>query len=128
MGERERGARGERGFTLIELLIVIVILGVLAAIVVFAVGGIGARATTNACKADYKTILGAVEAYKADHGTYAGSMQELASPSEAPTPPYIKTIPSQLTYKIGTDDTGTVTVYVPGPTPTRSGTTPSDCP
>ena len=54
---------GEGGFTLIELLIVIVILGILAAIVVFAVGGITDKGKKSACKADYKSVEVAEEAY-----------------------------------------------------------------
>src|SRR4051794_34091292 len=69
------------GFTLIELLIVIVILGILAAIVVFAVGGITDRGDTSACKADAKTVEVAAEAYRAQKGSYAGTIGELVSSS-----------------------------------------------
>jgi len=57
--------RQEEGFTLIELLIVIIILGVLAAIVVFSVTGINDTSKTSACKADYKNVEIAAEAYAA---------------------------------------------------------------
>src|SRR4051812_44720514 len=67
-----RNARqSESGFTLIELLMVIVILGVLAGVVVFAVGGITDKGQTSACKADYKTMQVAEEAYYAQNGSYA---------------------------------------------------------
>src|SRR5881275_42367 len=73
----------ERGFTLIELLIVIVILGILAAIVVFAVGGITNRGTDSACKADYKTVQTAEEAYfaqsTAGNGNYGTVAQLVAA-------------------------------------------------
>lgn len=58
------------GFTLIELLIVIVILGVLAAVVVFAVGGITDRGDDAAVAADAKTVIHAMEAYRAINETY----------------------------------------------------------
>ena len=60
----------ERGFTLVELLIVIVILGILAGIVVFAVGNLTSNAKTNACATEKTTVQTAVEAYKAQNGSY----------------------------------------------------------
>ena len=55
--------RDQSGFTLIELLIVIVILGVLAAIVVFAVSAFNKNGQQAACKADFKNVEIADEAY-----------------------------------------------------------------
>ena len=66
------------GFTLVELLVVIVVLGVLAAVVVFAVGGITDRGETAAAAADERTVVGALESYRALHGQYA-SEAELVS-------------------------------------------------
>jgi type II secretion system protein G len=72
--ERLRQRREERGdeggFTLIELLIVIVILGILAAIVVFAVQNLTGQSATAACQSQYKTVETAMEAYKAQVGSY----------------------------------------------------------
>ncbi len=62
--------KNDEGFTLIELLIVIVILGILAAVVVFAVGGITQDAEQNACKAEERAVETAIEAYRADRGSY----------------------------------------------------------
>lgn len=56
------------GFTLIELLIVIVILGILAAVVVFSIGAATDTAQQNTCAADYRTVLTAYEAYRAEFG------------------------------------------------------------
>jgi general secretion pathway protein G len=71
---RERRAQGaaEGGFTLIELLIVIVILGILAGIVVFAVQNLTGSSAKASCGSDFKTVQTAVEAYKAQVGTYPG--------------------------------------------------------
>ena len=60
----------EGGFTLIELLIVIVILGILAAIVVFAVQNLTGQSATAACQGNFKTVETALEAYKAQVGSY----------------------------------------------------------
>jgi prepilin-type N-terminal cleavage/methylation domain-containing protein len=65
-----RAARGEGGFTLIELLVVIIILGVLAAVVVFAVGGVGDKGQSSACKIDTRTLRTAEEANFANKGVY----------------------------------------------------------
>ena len=67
----------DEGFTLIELLIVIVILGILAAVVVFAVGGITDSGQESSCKAELKTLETAIEAYRAQNGTYATSIASL---------------------------------------------------
>jgi prepilin-type N-terminal cleavage/methylation domain-containing protein len=89
-----RARRGESGFTLIELLIVIVILGILAAIVVFAVNGIQNRGAAAACKADVETVTVAAEAYDAQNGKYAESMDELVSAG------LLHSVPSSSTYTI----------------------------
>lgn len=60
----------ESGFTLIELLIIVSILGILAAIVVFAVQTLNSQSATAACQAQYKTVETAMEAYKAQIGSY----------------------------------------------------------
>lgn len=67
---KRREENGESGFTLIELLIVIVILGILAAIVVFAVENLSGQAATASCGSDLKTVQTALEAYKAQTGSY----------------------------------------------------------
>jgi prepilin-type N-terminal cleavage/methylation domain-containing protein len=69
----------ESGFTLIELLMVIVILGILAGIAVFAVSGITDKGAASACKADYKTVQVASEAYFTQNGTHAADIAALIS-------------------------------------------------
>jgi general secretion pathway protein G len=62
--------QGEGGFTLIELLVVIIILGILAAVVVFAVGGVGDKGQSAACRIDTRTLTTAEEANLANHSQY----------------------------------------------------------
>jgi general secretion pathway protein G len=85
----------ESGFTLIELLIVIVILGILAAIVVFAVGAFNKNGQQAACKADFKSVQIADDAFFAKTGAYATKNTDLAPnyidqwpQTGATTPPY----------------------------------------
>jgi prepilin-type N-terminal cleavage/methylation domain-containing protein len=73
----------EQGFTLVELLIVIVILGILAGIVVFAVGNLTSSAKTNACATEKSTISTALEAYKAQSGSYPATMSLLTTGANA---------------------------------------------
>jgi prepilin-type N-terminal cleavage/methylation domain-containing protein len=89
-----RARRDDSGFTLIELLIVIVILGILAAIVVFAVNGIQNRGVQAACKADVETVTVAAEAYDAQNGHYAKSMDELVQAG------LLHSVPSSTNYTI----------------------------
>ena len=72
--QRMVAKRNEGGFTLIELLIVIIILAVLAAIVVFAVGTTTQNAVAASCNADAKSVETAMEAYKAQTGSYPSSV------------------------------------------------------
>jgi prepilin-type N-terminal cleavage/methylation domain-containing protein len=67
---RREESDGQGGFTLVELLIVMVILGILGAIVVFAVQNLPGSSAQASCKADFKTVETAIEAYNAQQGRY----------------------------------------------------------
>jgi prepilin-type N-terminal cleavage/methylation domain-containing protein len=105
MLEQLRKKRDQEGFTLIELLIVIVILGILATIVVFAVAGIRDKGNKSACKAEYKTLETAAEAYYAQNGSYTNGAGLV-------TAQLLKTAPSKG-YDINTTS-GAVTVPTSG--------------
>ena len=83
--KKSRAAAGDGGFTLIELLVVIIILGILAAVVVFAVGGVGDKGQSAACKIDTRTVRTAEEAYSAQAtpagggGNYTALMSDLVT-------------------------------------------------
>jgi len=100
---QQRRMRGQGGFTLIELLVVIAILGILAGVVAFAVGGSTDSANKQACATEKKTVETALEAYKADNGTYPASVALLQSGA----PQYLKEdASSKWTYVAAT---GTIT-------------------
>ena len=121
MWERMQEKRNEGGFTLIELLIVIIILAILAAIVVFAVGSTSTNANLSACKADKKSVETAVEAYKAQQGSYPAAMTTLtgtfADPNNSAVTdgPWLKEVPSATGYTISYNSgTGAVTSNLSG--------------
>ncbi len=92
MLNRLQEKRDEGGFTLIELLIVIIILAILAAIVVFAVGTTTTNAKASSCNADAKSVETAVEAYKAQQGSYPATMADLTT--AGPNGPWLRQAPT----------------------------------
>jgi prepilin-type N-terminal cleavage/methylation domain-containing protein len=67
-----RLVRREQGFTLVELVVVIVILAILLAVAVGFQAGARERAADATARANLRTAVPAIEAYRADAGTYAG--------------------------------------------------------
>ncbi|HVA02372.1 MAG TPA: prepilin-type N-terminal cleavage/methylation domain-containing protein [Acidimicrobiales bacterium] len=137
--QRMVAKRDQGGFTLIELLIVIIILAILAAIVVFAVGSTNTNAIASSCNADAKSVETALEAYKAQIGSYPSSLSALTSGPTATTingvnetvGPWLKELPATNNYIISADSAGVVSVAGPGGTPaakvyTNTATNPCD--
>lgn len=68
-------ASKQKGFTIVELLIVIVVIAILAAITIVAYNGIQGRARDSQRVSDLKTIVKALEIYKANNGSYPNPVQ-----------------------------------------------------
>jgi len=136
--QRMVAKRNEGGFTLIELLIVIIILAVLAAIVVFAVGTTTQNAVAASCNADAKSVETAMEAYKAQTGSYPSSVTMLTTQQTTTVNgitetvgPWLKASPGTSHYSISIDTTGGIYILPPtGGSPASSNNfdvTPSIC-
>jgi prepilin-type N-terminal cleavage/methylation domain-containing protein len=66
-------AGAESGFTMIELVVVMAVIGVLSMIAVVSYTGYRDHAGRVAAEANIRAVLPALEAFRADHGTYAGA-------------------------------------------------------
>ena len=64
--------RNEDGFTLIELVVVLVIMAILLAVAVGFQASARERASDATARSNIRTAVPAIEAYRADAGTYAG--------------------------------------------------------
>ena len=69
-GKRTGGAGGAAAFTLVELMVVVIIIGVLAAVVVPNLFGQVDKANQAKAKADIKSFVIALKAFRADVGRY----------------------------------------------------------
>lgn len=87
------------GFTIVELLIVIVIIAILAAITIVSFNGVQKRARDSQRYSDAKTIMKALELYKA----YNGSYPPTTTTTMANTPGC--SLGTGYSYSIATDDT-----------------------
>lgn len=70
------------GFTLVELMVVVLIMGILVAVAVPVFRAAKSSAEANTCKANQRTVLGAIQAYNAANAT----------PLAAPGPPTVETL------------------------------------
>jgi type II secretion system protein G len=133
--QRMVAKRDQGGFTLIELLIVIIILAILAAIVVFAVGSTNTNAIASSCNADAKSVETALEAYKAQIGSYPANLNVLTSGPTNTTVngvaesvgPWLKELPATNNYTISADASGNVSVAAPGAGGVTYQNSPNPC-
>ncbi len=132
MWERMKEKRNEGGFTLIELLIVVVILAILAAIVVFAVGTSTTNAKVAACDANAKSVETALEAYKAQTGSYPAAISDLTS--SGTNGPWLRSVPNETFnasdgYAItdGPANSGQVWIVTGATASTNYDTSPDPC-
>lgn len=83
----------EEGFTLIELMVVVLIIGILVAIAVPVYFSAQTSAKTNTCKANLRTLDGALQTYAAEYGVYpVADNYEALGPIMVPT--QLKALPS----------------------------------
>jgi len=120
-----------KAFTLIELLIVVAIIAILAAIAVPNFLEAQIRAKVSRCKADMRTIAGAMEQYHVDNSrypeTYVMSRWERFSPLTTPVA-YLTSVPKDL-FHFGVDDSGQVGIdWGPRDGAYKMAATPLDTP
>ena len=76
--------RREDGFTLIEVLVVVVIMAILLAVAVGFQAGARERAADATARSNIRTAVPAIEAYRADTGSYAGMTTAALQTSYSP--------------------------------------------
>jgi prepilin-type N-terminal cleavage/methylation domain-containing protein len=96
--------RDEAGFTLLELVVVMIVIGVLLAVAFPSYVGFRARAVQSTARANVRQVLPAVEAFRADNGSYDGMTLKLLksryqlSIDVSPDSPYRLTHVSESSY------------------------------
>lgn len=77
----------EKGFTLVELMVVILIIAILIAVAIPVYNASRASARNKTCKANLRTLDGAIQTYNSDNDTYPSAIGDL-------DPTYVKFIPT----------------------------------
>ena len=90
------------GVTLIELLIVVLILGALAAIAIPRITASSTTAKTNACAANIDIMNSQIEMYRADTGSYPGTLNTLVTDPNY-FPDDLPVCPSSGTYSMSSN-------------------------
>lgn len=86
--------RNEKGFTLIELMVVVLIIGILVAVAIPVFGSAANNARLKACRANLRTIDGAVAQYQAEYNSYPVDIATLVTTNflkKAPVDPHDNT-------------------------------------
>ncbi len=91
--------RDSKGFTLVELTVVLLIIGILVAIAIPVYGATQRNAKEKACRANIRTIEGAVQQYAADNN--GAILEDEVIDKDSVLAAYLKEIP---TCPFDTDD------------------------
>ena len=91
--------RNKKGLTLVELLLVVIILGVIATIAIPRITASSDTAKQNACATNIDIMNSQIELYRADKGSYPGTLTALVTDPNY-FPELLPVCPSSGTYSM----------------------------